>query len=198
MLCQMLQNGFAVWVTKQISGTGGIKSCDIYPSRKLRLFGAQRQPFYIVRVSENGSKAQSVLVIAGGYPPMRSASLSLQARPLLNVRYDRAATAAAAAESLYISHSMLNRSIRKLEKELCVKLFEHSKNRICLNENGNVAVEEARKVVGQLKRLEKHVRECDISQRTISIASCAPSPLWALAPLLTDYFPELSRIIATA
>lgn len=100
-------------------------------------------------------------------------------------------TLTAAAESLYISHSTLSRSIRKLEKALGGKLFEHSQNRICLNENGNAAVEEARKVVGQLERLEKRVRECDISQHTISIASCAPSPLWALAPLLTDYFPEM-------
>lgn len=97
-----------------------------------------------------------------------------------------------AAESLYISHSTLSRSVKKLEKELGVRLFEHSKNRICLNECGKIAVEESKKVLSQLETLEMRVREYDISQHTISIASCAPSPLWALAPLLTEYFPDMS------
>ena len=101
-------------------------------------------------------------------------------------------TLTTAAESLYISHSTLSRTIKRIEKELGVKLFHHTKNKIFLNENGRVAVEEARKVISQLELMEKRVHECDMSQRTISIASCAPSPLWVLVPVLADHFPDMS------
>ena len=60
-------------------------------------------------------------------------------------------TLTTAAESLYISHSTLSRTIKRIEKELGVKLFHHTKNKIFLNENVRVAVEEARKVISQLE-----------------------------------------------
>ena len=63
-------------------------------------------------------------------------------------------TLAAAAEQLYISHSTLSRSMKKLEDELEVALFERKKkNRISLNENGKLAVEEAKKVIRQMQTM---------------------------------------------
>ena len=93
-------------------------------------------------------------------------------------------TLTAAAEQLYISHSTLSRSIRKIEEELGVTLFERKKNRILLNENGKIAVEEARKVLKQLSILEERVQSFDRSRHTIAIASCAPAPLWSMLPFL--------------
>lgn len=94
-------------------------------------------------------------------------------------------TLAAAAEYLYISHSTLSRTTQKLEDELGVTLFERKKNRITLNENGKVAVKEAKKVLKQLNMLEENVRSFDRSHRMIAIGSCAPAPIWEILPFLS-------------
>ena len=58
-------------------------------------------------------------------------------------------TLSQAAGKLHISQPALSRSIQKLESELQAELFLRSKNKIELNDNGKLAVECARKVVGQ-------------------------------------------------
>ena len=55
-------------------------------------------------------------------------------------------TLSAAAEHLLTSQPALSRSMRKLEEEFGVTLFERSKNRLLLNENGILAAEGARQV----------------------------------------------------
>ena len=59
-----------------------------------------------------------------------------------------AGTISAAAEELNISQPALSRSVQKLEEELGVRLFDRSKNKITLNETGELAVEYARKIIG--------------------------------------------------
>ena len=99
-------------------------------------------------------------------------------------------TLTAAAEQLYISHSTLSRSMRKIEEELGVILFERKKNRILLNENGRIAAEEARKVLKQLSIMEERIQALDRSRHMISIASCAPAPLWSMLPFLNYAYPD--------
>lgn len=101
-------------------------------------------------------------------------------------------TLAAAAEQLFISHSTLSRSIKKLEEELNVTLFERKKNKIILNENGIIAVEEAKKVIRQLHMLEERIQDNDRSRHMISIASCAPAPLWTMLPYISCTYPEMA------
>lgn len=101
-------------------------------------------------------------------------------------------TLAAAAEQLYISHSTLSRSMKKMEDELGVILFERRKNRITLNENGKIAVEEAKKVLKQMSILEERVQTQDRSRHMISIASCAPAPLWNMLPFLSYAYPDMA------
>ncbi len=91
-------------------------------------------------------------------------------------------TLSQAAEKLHISQPALSRSIQKLESELQAELFLRSKNKIELNDNGKLAVECARKVVGQAEDMVEQVRSYDRNQRTIFIGSCAPAPLWELSP----------------
>ena len=45
-------------------------------------------------------------------------------------------TLSAAAEHLHLSQPALSRSMRRLEMDLSVPLFDHAKNKIALNENG--------------------------------------------------------------
>ena len=53
-------------------------------------------------------------------------------------------TQAAAAEKLHISQPTLSSSMKKLEEEICAPLFERTKNRMALNENGQCASTTAR------------------------------------------------------
>jgi DNA-binding transcriptional LysR family regulator len=54
-------------------------------------------------------------------------------------------TVSKAAEILHISQPALSLSIQRLETELEVTLFDRTKNKITLNENGMVALEHAKK-----------------------------------------------------
>ncbi len=99
-------------------------------------------------------------------------------------------TLSQAAGKLHISQPALSRSIQKLESELQAELFLRSKNKIELNDNGKLAVECARKVVGQAEDMVEQVRSYDRNQRTIFIGSCAPAPLWELSPVLSSLYPD--------
>ena len=101
-------------------------------------------------------------------------------------------TMSAAAERLHLSQPALSRSMQKLEDMLQVPLFDRQKNKVTLNKNGELAVEQARRVVQQAQDLVEQVRALDRSQRTISIGSCAPAPLWELVSLVSQLYPEMT------
>ena len=86
------------------------------------------------------------------------------------------------------SASALSRSMQRLESILQVTLFDRQKNKITLNQNGKLAVDQARRVVQQVHDLVEQVRGFDRSQRTISIGSCAPAPLWELVSLVSQLY----------
>ena len=101
-------------------------------------------------------------------------------------------TISKAAEQLHLSQPALSRSMQKLEEELQVSLFDRQKNKITLNKNGRLAVEQARRVVEQAQNLVDQVRAFDRSQRTISIGCCAPAPLVELVSLVSQLYPEMA------
>ena len=59
-------------------------------------------------------------------------------------------TISKAAEQLHISQPALSRTINKLEDILDMKLFDRSKNKVTLNENGLLAVKYAKKVLADM------------------------------------------------
>ena len=61
------------------------------------------------------------------------------------VTFAQCKTLSATAEKLNLSQSALSRSIKKFEEETGVELFERSKNKIKLNDNGRLAAAEAEK-----------------------------------------------------
>ena len=101
-------------------------------------------------------------------------------------------TMSGAAEQLHLSQPALSRSMQKLEDILQVTLFDRQKNKITLNKSGELAVEQGRRVVQQARDLVEQVRAFDRSQRTISIGSCAPAPLWELGSLVSQLYPEMT------
>ena len=97
-------------------------------------------------------------------------------------------TLSAAAQHLNIAQPSLSRSMKKLEEILGVALFERHKNRIVLNEAGNLAAEYARRILEEEKEMERSVRAFDRSRHTVSVGSCCPGPLMDLLPKITGIF----------
>ena len=100
-------------------------------------------------------------------------------------------TLSAAAEHLNVTEPSLSRTMRKLEEELGVQLFERSKNRIVLSQTGLLAVDYAKQILSKVEEMELHLRAFDRSQHTLNIGSCALGALMALRPVAAGLYPTL-------
>lgn len=96
-----------------------------------------------------------------------------------------------AAEELHMSQPALTRSMQKLEEELGVTLFTRQKNKLTLNETGQMASELARIVLSSADNMVQQVRTFDLSRRTINIGSCAPMPLEEVQPKMTRLYSNM-------
>lgn len=101
-------------------------------------------------------------------------------------------TLSKAAEIIHISQPALTRSIQKLEAEWNVTLFDRQKNKATLNKTGELAVQYARRILGDVERMTGAIQSFDRSQRTISIGSCAPAPIVELMCYLPGRFVGMS------
>lgn len=97
-------------------------------------------------------------------------------------------TLSKAAEALHISQPSLSRTMQALEEELQAVLFTRQKNRISLNETGEVAVSQARHVLSAAEELSERVRLAHKSKQRISLGSCAPVPIQDLKPLFRELY----------
>ena len=104
------------------------------------------------------------------------------------VAFADAGTLSKVAEEFHISTPSITRSMRNLEEAFGVTLFHRSKNRIALNETGEVAVAYARKLLAEAEQMVVQVQSFAERQKTIVVKSCAPAPLWELLKKLgTDH-----------
>lgn len=106
--------------------------------------------------------------------------------------FARCGTLSAASEELHISQPALTRSMKKLEDEMGVTLFDRQKNRLYLNENGKLAAERAVHVLEEDRDLVRTVQAFDLSRRTIALGCCAPVPSYELTPRLQRAFPNMT------
>lgn len=97
-----------------------------------------------------------------------------------------------ASEILSISQPALTRSMQKLEEELGVTLFERTKNKIALNDNGKLAVKLAKKIIKDTKDMKKNLLEFDRNKKTISIGTIAPMPAIGLKYIFKNIYPLTS------
>lgn len=95
-----------------------------------------------------------------------------------------------AANQLHISQSALSRSMQRLENELNVELFQHSKNKVTMNENGLLVVEHAKKIIKNIDTMVVAVQQQDRLLSTLNIASGTPAPLWDIEPIMTSLYPH--------
>lgn len=96
------------------------------------------------------------------------------------------------AEEFHISTPSITRSMQHLEEEFGVELFYRGKNRITLNDTGEVAVTCARKLLQEAEQALSQVRSFDERKRTIVVRSCAPAPLWELLKKLGSSHPGMT------
>lgn len=101
-------------------------------------------------------------------------------------------TISKAAQELLISQPALSRSMQRLESDLGIELFDHYKNKIELNKNGELVVKHAQKIIKSIQTMVEDVQEFDRSFHTISIATCSPAPMWDIEPLIKELYPQIS------
>ncbi|MCD8116610.1 MAG: LysR family transcriptional regulator [Oscillospiraceae bacterium] len=108
------------------------------------------------------------------------------------VAFAACGTLSEAAVQLHISQPTLTRTMKKLEEEFGVPLFSRTKNKMELNENGELALKHARKLLEQTDDMVRLVRALDRAGRTISIGSCAPMPLNTLVQSCSGLYPGMT------
>lgn len=96
------------------------------------------------------------------------------------------------AEEFHISTPSITRAMKNVEDSFGVALFTRSKNRIELNETGEVAVTYARKLLQEADQTLAQVRTFDERRKTIVIKSCAPAPLWELLKKMGNSHPGMT------
>lgn len=100
-------------------------------------------------------------------------------------------TQAAAAEKLHISQPTLSSSMWRLEKEIGAPLFERTKNRMVLNENGHAAAEYAGRILREEAAMRQHIQEMERRKHTVSFALCSHSPVARMTVAASQAFPDM-------
>lgn len=93
----------------------------------------------------------------------------------------RTGTFSAAAAELHTSQPSISRSVRSLERELGVELFDRRRNHVELNEAGHLAVRHARAILAEERRMRDAFVELTSAERSLVVVSIAPAPVWRLA-----------------
>ena len=96
-------------------------------------------------------------------------------------------TLSAASEAMHLTQPTLSRSMQKLEREIGAPIFERRKNKIYLNENGEIAREYANRILALEDEMLRVIDLQEKSRNTVSFGSVAPAPLREIAPYLSDF-----------
>lgn len=104
------------------------------------------------------------------------------------VAFAKTGTLSAAAEYLHLSQPALSRNMKKLEDDFGIPLFERTKNKLALNENGEYVLEQARNLLADADSLIAKAREFDRRNRTLSLGACSLGPVWMLTPIISNVY----------
>lgn len=107
------------------------------------------------------------------------------------IAFHKYGTLSKASQVLHISQPSLSRTMQQLEKEFQVTLFDRHKNKITLNDNGIVAVENAKKVINEMNSMYDNVRNYNRIHNCINIGSSAPMPITILTEKFHKAFPDM-------
>lgn len=99
-------------------------------------------------------------------------------------------TLSGVAEQFHISQPTITRSMKRIEEEFAVPLFDRTKNSIKLSDNGKIAAEEAEMLIRQADGMIRRVRAYDRANHTITIGTGAAIQLPDLITKINRYFPN--------
>ena len=97
-----------------------------------------------------------------------------------------------AAEKLYISAPAVSKSIKKLEEELGVDLFERTKNSLVLNEAGKTALKDVELLLSMEEKLINDLSQYSALQNSLVIGTAHPSMIRFLAPSFSMARPDIT------
>lgn len=98
-------------------------------------------------------------------------------------------TLQSAAEQLHLSQSALSRSLRRLEDDLGQELFDRTRNSMSINAAGRLALDHARLILAEERRLRDDFDVLSKRERTVRVASVAPAPTWRLSSIILEQNP---------
>lgn len=91
-----------------------------------------------------------------------------------------------AAESVGVSQPAMSRSMKLLEEDIGVSIFQRTSNTIELNDTGRLAASLAIEITSNVKKAMEEIRDFDRRKRTILVGSEAPAPLWSVVSMLSS------------
>ena len=83
-----------------------------------------------------------------------------------------------AADTLFVSAPALSMAISRLEKEMGVKLFDRTNNRITLNRQGQIFLRYAKQVLTELEYTKTEIRQSLAGQRRHITLACVSATQW--------------------
>ena len=101
----------------------------------------------------------------------------------------RAGSVTAAARDLHVSQPALSRSIRRLEDELGVTLFDRGKNSLALSRAGRELLPHAEELLAAERRMRQASFDASRRERVLRVGTIAPAPLWYLTSLIVERMP---------
>lgn len=110
------------------------------------------------------------------------------------VTFKSCKTLSATAERLFVSQPSISSSMKMLEKELGVQLFDRSKNKIVLNEAGLEAAQLAEDYLKRNDFMVRQIQEKAWQMRTLTVASYIFNLRKDLVSRLSVLFPERNII----
>lgn len=96
-----------------------------------------------------------------------------------------------ASKKLNISQPALSTSLKKLENELGIPLFNHAKNKIILNEAGKIALKHANQILNQSEIMKEELINYKQKYLKTKIGFCDPGPMWYCAPFFLSIINEI-------
>ena len=108
------------------------------------------------------------------------------------VAFKKYGTLSRAAEILHLAQPTLTKTMKRLEEEFKVKLFIRTKNKLTLNENGELAAAQAERILNDTANMITMVRALDHSRHTITVGTSSMIPATKLIKQLGDLYPDMT------
>lgn len=87
-----------------------------------------------------------------------------------------------AAEKIHITQPTLSAMLKRLENELEMPLFDRSKNKLKLNEAGEILLKHTNLILAQMEQAKSELQNYARKDSIIKVGFCDPGPMWYFTP----------------